>query len=188
MKATRLLFLMISYAALTPGTTYAGSSSSRPQEAPPETAADTVSDHSQDAGQAAPAAGGKRQKDRGPSGEQRDRRHVSGKNQPRSLATEIKVRPKQLPNNRERFPSRNAMNFHQPGSDKPSGAAKAGLIQHETVKTAVPRRPPSVTRPSVPLLNNVRHRGANPAVIGGPANSAGRNTGAINGTVVHRRP
>ena len=188
MKGTFLLLLMISYAALTPGTTYAGWASSRPQQAPPESAADTVSDHSQDAGQAAPAAGGKRQKDKSPSGEQRDRRHVSVKNQPRSLATTIKVRPKQLPNNRERFSTGNAMNFHQPGSDKSGGAAKAGLTQHETVNTAVPRRPPSVIRPSVPLLNNVRHRGGNSAIIGGPANSAGRNTGSINGTVVHRRP
>ena len=188
MKGTFLLLLMISYAALTPGTTYAGSSSPRPQQASPESAADTVSDHSQDAGQAAPAAGGKRQKDKSSSGEQRDRRHVSGKNQPRSLATTIKVRPKQLPNNRERFSSGNAMNFHQPGSDKSGGAAKSGLIQRDTVNGALPVRPANVIRPTVPLRNNVHHRGANPAVIGGSASPAGRNTGAINGTVVHRRP
>jgi hypothetical protein len=187
MKATCLLFLMISYAALTPGTTYAGSSSSRPQQASPESAADTVSDHPQDAGQPAPAAGGKRQKDNNPSGEQGVRRHVSGKNQPRSLTT-IKVRPKQLPNNRELFPSRNAMNFHQPGSDKSGAAVKNGLIQRKTVNSVVPVRTANVNQPTVPLRNNARHRGANPAVIGGSANSAGRNSGAINGTGVHRRP
>jgi hypothetical protein len=188
MKATCLLFLMISCVLLTPGTAYGDPSSPASQQTPPENAANTVSDHPQDAEHAAPADGGKRQKDGNPSGGRRGNRQVSGKNHPRSPATMTKNRLKQLPKNRERSPSGNAMNLHQPGSDKSGGAAKGGLIQRETVNTALPRRPPSVIRPSVPLLNNVRHRGANPAVIGGAANSDGRNTGVINGARVHRRP
>jgi hypothetical protein len=38
----------------------------------------------------------------------------------------------------------------------------------------------------VALHNNVRHHGANPAVIGGPTKSGGVSTGEINGTNVHR--
>ena len=80
------------------------------------------------------------------------------------------------------------MNLHQPGSDKSGGAAKGGLIQNETVHNALPVRPSSVVRPTAPSLNNVRHRGPNPAVIGGSANSDRRNTGAINGTRMNRKP
>ena len=101
-------------------------------------------------------------------------------------------RPKQLPNSRRRSIPGNAMNLHQPGSDKSGAAAKGGLIQNETANNALPVRPPSAVRPRQrvsPSLNNVRHRGPNPAVIGGSAgNSNSRNTGAINGTRMHRKP
>jgi hypothetical protein len=33
----------------------------------------------------------------------------------------------------------------------------------------------------------VRHRGPNPAVVGGPANSGSRMTGALNGTRMSRK-
>ena len=188
MRTTCLLLLTISWATLTHGTGYAIPSGPASQQTSPATSTNTVNAHPQDAEHAAPVDGGKRQKDGNPSAERRDHRHVSDENHPRSPATIRKDRPKQLPNSREHFPSGNAMNLHQPGSDKSSGAAKGGLIQNATVNKALPVRPPSVVRPTAPLLNNARHRGVNPAVIGGPANSDGRNTGAINGTRVHRRP
>jgi hypothetical protein len=79
-----------------------------------------------------------------------------------------------------------AMNFHQPASDKSGG--KGELTQNKTVNNARPVRLQSAVRPTVaslhnaldPSLNNVRHRGPNPAVVGGSANSASRNTGTIN--------
>jgi hypothetical protein len=80
------------------------------------------------------------------------------------------------------------MNLHQPGSDKPSGAPKSGFIRKETVNNALAVRAPSVVRPTVPLLNNVRHRGPNPAVMDGSADFHGRNTAAINGTRMNRKP
>ena len=138
---------------------------------------------------ALPFEDGENQKHGKPSDEQRDHHHASDKNHPRSRASLTKAnRPKQLPNSRERSIPGNAMNLHQPGSAKSGGAAKDGLIRNETVNNALPVRPPSVVRPTVPSLNNVRHRGANPAVIGGSANSDSRNTGAINGTRMNRRP
>ncbi|MGA8505034.1 MAG: hypothetical protein WB762_05450 [Candidatus Sulfotelmatobacter sp.] len=43
-----------------------------------------------------------------------------------------------------------------------------------------------------PSLNNVRHRGPNPAVVGGSAGGSANlhssNTGAINGTRMKRKP
>jgi hypothetical protein len=93
-------------------------------------------------------------------------------------------RPKQLPNSRHRSMPGNAL--HQPGSNKSGGAAVGGLIPHETVNNALPVRTPSVVRPTVPALNNVRHRSPNPAVVGGSAPSHSSNTGAINGTRMNR--
>jgi hypothetical protein len=188
MKVTSLLFLMIGGAALASGTAYPDPSGPASQQTSRESAANTVSDRPQDAEHPTLTAGGKRQKDGIPSDERQDLRHVSGKNHPRSPATRVKDRPKQLPNSRVRFPSGNATTFHQLGSDKSGGTAKGGLIQHEVVNSALPVRPANVIRPTAPLLNSVRHHGANPAVIGGSANSNGRSTGAINGTGVHRRP
>ncbi|MGA7447595.1 MAG: hypothetical protein WBQ43_21375 [Terriglobales bacterium] len=60
----------------------------------------------------------------------------------------------------------------------------------------MPVRPPGTVRPTAatlnPSLNNVRHRGPNPAVVGGlaggSANLHSSNTGAINGTHMHRKP
>jgi hypothetical protein len=188
MKATCLLLLTICCAALTPGTAYADPSGPTSQQTSRESVANTVSDHPQDAEHAALTEAGKRKKNGNPSDERRAPGHVSGKNHPRSHGTLTKDRPKQLPNSQRRSPSGNAMNLHQPGSDKSGGAAKGGFIQQETVKGAPPVRSANVIRPTAPLLNNVRHRGANPAVICGSANSDGRNTEAINGTGVHRRP
>ena len=124
-----------------------------------------------------------------PSDEKRDRRRVPGKDYPPSQASLPKAnRPNQIPNRQEHSTTANAMNLHKPGSDKSSGAVKGGLIQNEKGNHVLPVRSPSIVRPSVSPLDNVRHRGPNPAVIGGSANSITRNTGAINGTRMNRKP
>jgi hypothetical protein len=186
MKTTCLLFfLMVSCAASMQGTGYAAPSNPASQQTFHGSAANKASDNPH----GAPAANRKHQKGGKPSDEQPDRRHVSDKNHPLSRASLTGAnRPNQLPNNREHFPSGNAMKLHQPGSDNSGGAARGGLIQHETVNSALPVRPANVIRPTMPSLTNVRNRGANPAVIGGSANSDGRKNGAINGTRMIRRP
>jgi hypothetical protein len=174
MKVTCLLLLSLivpmSWAALMPGTSYAASS----QQTSAERSATT------------PVAGN-------PSKEQRYRRHASDKNHPRSRASGTTANhPKQLPNGRTRSIAGNAASLHQPGSGKSGAAAKVGLIQNETASNAMPVGPPGTVRPTAvtlnPSFNNVRHRGPNPAVVSGSANSASRNTGAINGTRMHRKP
>ena len=96
-------------------------------------------------------------------------------------------RPKQVLNSRKGSLAGNAMNLHQPDSNKSSGAAKSGFIRNETVNNALGVRPPNVVRPTAPSFNNVRHRGPNPAVVGGSLNSRGSNTGTINGTRMNHR-
>lgn len=119
--------------------------------------------------------------------------NAAGKNRPRSRASRTTAnRPKQLPISRKCSAPWNPTNLHQLGPDKSGGAAKAGLVKHETVNTALPVRRLSVARTNLPSLNpslnNVRHRGPNPAVVGGSTNSNNSNTGSINGTRMHRRP
>jgi hypothetical protein len=110
-------------------------------------------------------------------------RRVRGHSHP---ASQNVNRRKPLPSTRSTLG--NAMNLHQPGLDKPGGAAKSGFIRNETVNNALAVRTPSVIRPTVPSLDNVRHRGLNPAVVGGSPNSHRRNTGAIDGTRMNRKP
>jgi hypothetical protein len=184
MKATRLLLLMSSCATLTLGTNFAAPA----QKTSSESSTNTVIAHPQDTEHAPPAGSGNRHKVGKISDGQKDTHNASARNLPRSPATTIKVRPKQLPNNRKHSPSKYPTNPHQPGLDKSDALAETGLVHQETFKSGQAVRPASVARFPVSLRNDVRHRGANPAVIGGPVNSAGRNTGAISGTSVHRRP
>jgi hypothetical protein len=156
-----------------------------------ESSANTASGHPFDPGQrdAAPADDRRHQTGGKASHEQRDHSRASDPNHPPSRARLTKVnRPQQLPNARPRFIPGNAMNLHQQGSDKSGGAARSGFIRNETVNIALAVRTPSVVRPTVPALNNVRHRSPNLAVVGGSPNSHSSNTGAINGTRMNRKP
>jgi len=178
MKFTCLLFLSLivtmSWAALMPGTSYAASSQQTSAES---SATATVA--------------------RNPSKEQISARHASDKNHPRRRASlTVANHPKQLPSGRTRSIPGNAANLHQPGSGKSGAAAKGGLIQNQTASNAIRVRPPGTVRSTAttlnPSLNNVRHRGPNSAVVGGSAGGSANlnssNTGAINGTRMHRKP
>jgi hypothetical protein len=178
MKVTCLLLLSLilpmSWAALMPGTSYAAAS----HQTSAESSATTT-------------VGGS------PSKEQRCPRHASDGNHPgRRASLTAANHPKQPPNSRKRSIPGNAVNLHQLGSGKSGAAAKGRLIQNETASNAMPVRPPGTVRSTAttlnPSLNNVRHRGPNPAVVGGSAGGSAKlnssNTGAINGTHMHRKP
>jgi hypothetical protein len=178
MRVSRLLFLILvlpmSWAASMPGTSYAASS----QKTSAESSATK------------PVAAN-------PSKEQRYPRHASDKNHPRNRASLTAANhPKQLPNGRKHSIPGNAANLHQLGSGKSGAAAKGGLIQNETASNSMPVRPPGTVRSTAttlnPSLKNGRHRGPNPAVVGGSAGGSAKlnssNTVAINGTRMHRKP
>ena len=186
---TICLFLMIGSIALRPGLGYADPANPASQERASQSASKTASNDQRDGKQAAPSDGGKGQRDGKPSEEYGDGRHVFDKDHPRGRGSLTRAnRPTQLPNNRERSASRNAMNFLQPGSDRSDGAAMGGLIQNETVRNALRARASSGVRPALQSLNNARHRGPNPAAIGGSSNSDRRNTATVNGTRMNRKP
>lgn len=194
MKTTCLIFLTISWAALTQGTGYAVPSSPVSQPTSPKSSTNTASDHPHNPARrdAVSPRDGRHETGGKASDEQRDLRWGSDTNHPPSRVSLTGLtkanRPNQLSNSWQRSLSGNAMNLHQAGSDKSGSAAKGGLIQTETVHDSWPVRTSSVVRPTVPLFNDVRHRGPNPAVVGGSANSDSRNTGAINGTGMNRKP
>lgn len=188
MKGTFLPLLMIGFIALTPGTAFPAQAKPPNQQTSSKSAANPGSDHSHSADHSPPSNGGKLQKDGTSSPKQHEQRDVSGKNSPRSPATTAKVRPRLIPNDSGHSSSRNTGNLHRSGSHNSSGAVTGGLSQQSRVNSGSPIQRPNAIRPTVPLLNNARHRGANPAIVSGTANSGGRNTGAINGTGVHRKP
>jgi hypothetical protein len=199
MKATCLLFLTMSRVLLMQGTSYAAPSqqtsaeSSAHEKSAKPASARPHDEVSHDPGRVAAVQSGKPQNGGISADEPPDHRQASSRNHPRSHAGLTTAnRPKQLPISRKRSLPGNAMNLHPPASDKSGGAAKGGFIQNEKVNRALTARPTGVARSTVaslnPLSNNVRHRGPDPAVVGGSANSASSNTGGLNGTRMNRRP
>ena len=123
-----------------------------------------------------------------PSDDQQNHRKVSGNKLPTSSASPSKSnRPDELANRRERSASEDSVNSHRPASDKSAGAAQIGLARNETVNHSPSNRASSAVRPVVPSLGNVRHRGSNPAIVGGVGSSNARNTGALDGTHMNRK-
>ena len=65
-----------------------------------------------------------------------------------------------------------------------AGPTRSGVVAPQVQNKSAGR--PLAVPPSVAHGNNVRHRGSNPAVVGGPASSNTRNVGALNGTSMKR--
>jgi hypothetical protein len=182
-----LFFLMVSGAVSMQGTGYAAQSSPKVQEknAPgPETSA---SDSPQGDIRGGRASHGDHQK----NGESADGdafpHRISNARvlQPRGGLSNAN-RPKQIPNNREHSNPRNAMNLHSLSSAKTGGRAVEGRTQG--LNRIWPVQPQGALRPNSVAFANARHRGPNPAIIGGSAISDGRKNVSINGTRIVRRP
>jgi hypothetical protein len=90
--------------------------------------------------------------------------------------------PKQLAKPAAHLPSAIARNPRR-GSVGSFSTVRGATIQNPIAGRSRPRPPNAVAL----LLSNVRHC-PNPAVISGTANLSMRNTGAIDGRQVHRRP
>ena len=72
-------------------------------------------------------------------------------------------------NLRKRTTGANAPNVRAPGTSKPAGAAK------------------SIPRIAAPTITAARHRGPNPATIGGAGTNKATGTGSVSGTGISRR-
>ena len=188
MKAAYLFLLMISCAASAPGAARAEAAGLACQQTSPATAPNKLSDRPQNAEHATAPDGDKRQQVRNSASKQRDPRHTPATDRPRDRATVATAnRSKQVSNNREHSIPTKVTNRQQPSSAKSETPAKNGFTQDEAARNSQPVRPPTVVRPAASSLNNVRHRGANPAIIGGPGSSNTRNTAVIDGTHMNHR-
>lgn len=186
MKAISLVLLTLSCVAWTVGAAYAAQSLAPAQQASSRSATNAGRNHSQQADHAAPTDGGTHIRQH--SDDQQNHRKAPDKKLPTSKSKRSKSnRPNELANRREHSASEDSVNSQRPGSDRYGGAAKNGLAQNQTVNHAPSNRAPSAVRPSVPSLSNVRHRGPNPAIVGGARSSNTRNTGAIDGTHMNRK-
>jgi hypothetical protein len=181
--ARRLLFLTTILVALTLCTNFG----TQAQQTSPDSPQNTVGALPHDPEHASRADRGNPQEDRKPSVEGRNRSRRPGKNHPSSAASP-KTSPKRVSNVRHGSPPGNARSHHQLSSENRGDVAKSGLNHGGTSHSPQHVRRAEVIRPTVPSLNNVRHRGANPAIVEGSAKPPGKNTGAIGGTSVHRRP
>lgn len=96
------------------------------------------------------------------------------------------IRFQQIPK-RDATPDRGAANARSAALGEPGRAAREGFVQNEILnRSALPTRPPRVAPGGGVTANNPRHRSPNPAVVDGSMNA--RNTGAINGTHMVRKP
>ena len=187
MKAIGVIFLTLGCAAWTVSPASATQSVAAGQQASPRSATNAVGKRSRAADHAAPA--GVRTQTGKPAEAQQNQRKVSGNKPPTANASPVKSSHRNaVPDRRERFASAASKNSHRPGSDEYGSAAQNGSARNETVSHAPSNRAPSSVRPSMPSLSNVRHRGANPAIVGGVGTSNARNFGALDGTHMNRRP
>jgi len=185
-KAVGLIFLMLGCAASTVGAAGAGQSVAAAQQPSNRSAADTGANHPREADHAAPVADGAHVGK--PSDNKQNKRMVSDHKPSSGDARPSKANHREeVPNSRERSASRDSENSHRTGSDQSRGAARNGLARNETVKHAPSDRAPSAVKPVAPSLSNVRHRGVNPAIVGGAGNSNTRNTVALDGTHMNRK-
>ena len=186
MRAIGLIFLTLGYAASAFGAAAAGQSVAASPQAPSRSAPTAVGNRSRESDHAAPAADGAHVGK--PSDDQQNDRKISGNKLPTGNSSLSKSKHSTgLSNTRDRSEAKDSKNSHRPGSDKSPGAAKNGLTRNETVNHAPSNRASNAARPTVPSLSSVRHRGANPPIVGGAGNSNTRNTAALDGTHMNRK-
>ena len=97
--------------------------------------------------------------------------------------------PPQSANDRPSAPQPNFPNAGQPAKNRAVPVTKGTpRSQDQATAIALPVRPPTMISPAAAPHNEVRHRGPNPAVLGGAATSKPTATAAISGSSVHRKP
>jgi hypothetical protein len=186
MKIIGLVILMLGCAAWRVRAVYAGQSvAASPQEAS-RSAADKAGSHSREADHAAPANAGTRAGK--PSDDEQVHRKVSTNKPPASNPTVRGSNHRnEAANSREHSASGDSTNSNRAGTVNSAGAAQNGLARNETINHSPSDRTPSNVRPAAPALSTVRHRGANPAIVGRARNSNSRNTMALDGTHMNRK-
>ena len=187
-----LVVIMFGTAALMHGQVQAASAESPSQQSASESPMRTVGDEPQDdAAHSAQVDNGKQHESGRASNEPRDRRLVPNKNQSRSRSSATKTTGLKQPSSGQlHSKSGNALRIQRRKTSNQVGEVPiGGSVQNAAIShSARSSRPSSVVSQRWSPPNNQRHRGSNPAVISGLANSRTENTGVINGTRLIRKP
>ena len=124
-----------------------------------------------------------------PTGKRRIQHRTAKANQvPKPPHVANKNRLKRLANGPAKATSAVPGSAHKSGANQPVMITKKGSIQNKPVTSVFGVQRPNMFPSSSPSLDHLRHRGPNPAVIGGLGSSKLRETGAIDGSHVRRRP
>jgi len=195
-KTTYLVFAMIGCAASMHGASYAAASTPALQQASSDNHAKIVADSptnsrrtDHDSRHVGSPVNGKRRAEGNRLTGTQQRRSGSVQGYQHSHASRAKSNgANQLPHTRQPSARGSAESSHRFGPDRSATGAQRELIQNERVNNIPPVRPPSHAPRIGSSLSNVRHRGSNPAFVGGAANSKTANAGALDGTHMIRRP
>jgi hypothetical protein len=93
-----------------------------------------------------------------------------------------------LPNGQPRSMDATPRTPYQSGLSRSAVVAKKGSIRDKSMTGIAAVRRPNLFPSSSASLDNLRHRGPNPAVIGGLPTSKTNERGAINGSRISRGP
>jgi hypothetical protein len=88
-----------------------------------------------------------------------------------------------LPKNQQRSTPQK-LTGTQPATLRASGMP----TPNKTANNVRSAHPPTTSRASIPTSNNVRHRGPNPATLGGSTGLHSANAGSLNGAHIARKP
>lgn len=190
MKVTFLFLMTVGLAGLALENIYAAPFSPAWQQAATVAADDSAKNGTHDSSAAATVVQPNRQKDRTSSDGQGNRNHGSNQNHPASRPGKPNSNHlSKSPNSARHSTTESALNHQQPhtGQSGPPVSSK-GTGQGKALKRTSPSHQTGVTQNAIPSSANLRRRDPNPALVGGPANATTRNSGAINGTNMNRRP
>lgn len=157
---------------------YAATSNPAPQ-APPESSANTASANPEK--RSAPSNLAKRATKKIPVPKRVTHRRTSATNHAFTSTSSATANLPKFPSSRDRFVANSQV------ANKFAISTK-GPIQTKTVSSAPPVRRSSMLPTSASSLDAARHRGPNPAVIGGIGSFQAGNTGGINGSRIARKP
>jgi hypothetical protein len=118
------------------------------------------------------------------SSQSADHGRPTKKNKPHGPAIPPKPNhSRRLPKNRQRSTPQK-LTGAQPATLRASGMP----TPNKTANNVRIAHPPTSSRASIPTSNDVRHRGPNPATLGGSTSLRSANAGSLNGAHIARRP
>ncbi len=178
------VILAVMSGALTLGISVALASSAAPQQS--DAASNTASQHLSEAASAdvaKPPASTERAGSR-----QVQHKNAKANRLPLPASAGKTNRLKHPPNGHSKSTTAVPRSAYKSGPSQSAVATKKGSIQNKSVTRVSAVQRPNMFPSSSPLLDNVRHRGPNPALIGGLGSSKPRESGAINGSSITRKP